>query len=94
MLHSFLVIFFASRTESIIMGYPNGGKFKKKEKQEKRCTFTFCVSARTMAENFRLGAHGARAARRGTCIRVWRVQGMSDVIIPARKHRNPSEIRS
>ena len=76
------------------MGHPNGGKFKKKEKQEKRYTFAFCVSARTVAENFGRGAHGARAARRGTCIRVWRVQGMSDVIIPARKHRNPSEIRS
>ena len=76
------------------MGYPIGGKFKKKEKQEKRYTFAFCVSARTVAENFRRGAHGARAARRGTCIRVWRVQGMSDAIIPALKHRIPSELRS
>ena len=76
------------------MGYPNGGKFKKKEKQEKRYTFAFCVSARTVAENFRRGAHGARAARRGTCIRVWRVQGMSDAIIPALKHRIPLKLRS
>ena len=53
--------FFLPRcTESIIMGYPNGGKFKKKEKLEKRYTFAFCVSARTVAENF---GHGARAAR-------------------------------
>ena len=76
------------------MGYPNGGKFKKKEKQEKRYTFAFCVSARTVKQNFVCGAHGARAARRGTCIRVWRVQGVSDAIIPALKHRIPSEIQS
>ena len=80
--------------ESIIMGYPNGGKFKKKEKQEKMCTFAFCVSARTVAENFGCGAHVPRAARRGTCIRVWRVQGMWDAIVPALKHRVPSELRS
>ena len=76
------------------MGYPNGGKFKKKEKLEKRYTFAFCVSARTVKENFGRGAHGAGAARRGSCIRVWRVQGMSDAIIPALKHRIPSELRS
>ena len=50
------------------MGHPNGGKFKKKEKQEKRYTFAFFVSARTVKENFVCAAHGARAARRGTCI--------------------------
>ena len=76
------------------MGNPNGGKFKKKEKQEKRYTFAFCVSARTVKENFGHGAHRARAARRGTCIRVWRVQGMLDAIILALKHHIPSEIRS
>ena len=76
------------------MGYPNGGKFKKKEKQEKRYTFAFCVSARTVAENFGCGAHGAQAAHRGTCIRVWRVQGMSDVIIPVLNHWIPLELRS
>ena len=76
------------------MGYPNGGKFEKKEKLEKRYTFAFCVSARTVKENFVRGAHGARAARRGTGIRLWRVQGMSDAIIPALKHWIPSELQS
>ena len=92
MLHSFFVIFLPRCTESIIMVYPNGGKFKKKEKQEKMCTFAFYVSACTLAENFGRRAHGARAARRGTCIRVWRVQGMLDAIIHALKHRIPSEL--
>ena len=93
-LHSFFVIFLPCCTESIIMGYPNGGKFKKKEKQEKRYTFAFCVSTRTVKENFGRGAHGARAAHRDTCIRVWRVQGMSDAIIRALNHRIPLELRS
>ena len=76
------------------MVYPNGGKFKKEEKQEKMCTFAFCESARTLAENFGCRAHGVQVARRGMCIRVWRVQGVSDPIVPALKQRIPSEIRS
>ena len=35
MLLSFFVIFLPRYTESIIMGYPNGGKFKKKENKIK-----------------------------------------------------------